>query len=252
MIVAIVQARMGSTRLPGKVMREILGKPVLWHLINRLKQATLVDKIVIATSDKEADFPIIRFAEDIGMASFVGSEQDVLDRYYQTATKFGADVIIRITADCVLIDPKIVDKVVQRYLRGDCDYAANTIKCTYPDGQDVEVFSYTALKKAWQEAKWASEREHVTPYIRKNPEKFRLVNIEYNSDLSHLRWSVDEEKDLEFVRQVYQHLFNEEQIFHMQNILDLLDKYPELMRINKGIPINEGYAKSLKEDRVVN
>lgn len=251
MIAAIVQARMGSSRLPGKVMKEILGKPLLWHLVSRLKKARLIDNIVIATSDKEADIPILRLAEKLGVDCYAGSEQDVLDRYYQTATEFGADVIVRITADCVLIDPHIVDKVIRRYLKGDCDYVTNTLKWTYPDGLDLEVFSYAVLQKAWREANWVSEREHVTPYIRKNPDKFRLVNIESSVDLSRFRWSVDREEDLELVRQVYKHLYREGRVFYMEDILELLEKYPELEQINKGIVANEGYAKSLREDRIV-
>jgi spore coat polysaccharide biosynthesis protein SpsF len=251
MIVAIVQARMGSTRLPGKVLSRILGKPMLWHLINRLKRSRLLDQIVIATTDKERDRPILELADEMGIGSFAGSEDDVLDRYYQAATKFSADIVVRITADCPLIDPKVVDKVIQRYLEEDCDYATNAIRRTYPDGLDVEVFSYMALEKAWKEAEWASEREHVTPYIWKNPDKFRLVNVENSVNLSDLRWVVDEEIDLQFVRQVYEHLYKEGQVFYMEQILELLGEYPELRQINQGIVTNKGYAKSLREDRIV-
>ncbi len=250
-IVAIVQARMGSTRLPGKVMREILGKRMLWHVINRLKRAKLINKTIIATTDKESDKPILKLDAEMEIDSFAGSEEDVLDRYYQAATRFSVDIIVRVTADCPLIDPNVVDKVIQRYLRGDCDYAANILRRTYPDGLDVEVFSYVALKKAWNEANWASEREHVTPYIWKNPDSFRLANVENSVHLSHLRWVVDEEADLEFVRQVYKHLYKEGQIFYMNEVLELLRKYPDLKQINQGIATNEGHARSLRKDRVV-
>ncbi len=251
MLAAIIQARMGSSRLPGKVMEDISGKPMLWHIIERLKKARLIDKIIIATTEREADKPILKLAEDSGAAGYAGDEADVLDRYYQAATKYGAAAVVRITADCPLIDPGVTDKVIQRYLKGDCDYTANTLEWTYPDGLAVEVFSYAALETAWQEARWASEREHVTPYIKKNPDKFRLVNVGSKVNLSHLRWSVDRKEDLEFVRQVYKYLYQEGQIFYMADILELLGKHPELTRINRGIPSDEGYAKSLKEDRIV-
>jgi len=250
-VAAIVQARMGSTRLPGKVMKDIVGKPMLWHIINRLKKTKLIDSITIATTGKEIDKPILKLAEDLGIDSFAGSEEDVLDRYYQAAKKFGVDVVVRLTADCPLIDPRIIDKVIQRYLKGDCDYAANTLKRTYPDGLDVEVFSYMALEKAWKEAKWASEREHGTPYIWKNPDKLMLANVENSVNYSHLRWVVDEKEDLEFVRQVYGHLYREGGLFYMEDVLDLLRKYPHLKQINQGIATNEGYAKSLRKDRMV-
>ena len=158
MIAAIIQARTGSSRLPAKVLADIVGKPLLVHLINRVKAAKLVEGIIIATTTNEADRVISKMAGENGVDYFTGSEEDVLDRYYQVATKFNTDPIVRITADCPLIDPYIIDVVIQRYLKGDCDYAANIIKRTYPDGLDVEVFGYKALKKAWKEARWASER----------------------------------------------------------------------------------------------
>ena len=251
MVTAIVQARMKSSRLPGKVLKDIQGKPMLWHVVKRLKKARLVGRIIIATSNREIDTPILKLGRDLRLDCYAGSEQDVLDRYYRAATNFGADIIVRITADCALIDPHIVDDVIRRYMQGDCDYVANTLKWTYPDGVDVEVFSYAALEKAWREARWASEREHVTPYIRKNPDKFRLVNIESGTDLSRFRWSVDREEDLEFVRQVFRHLYQEGQIFYMEDVLKLIEKYPQLVDINRDIVANEGYQKSLREDRIV-
>lgn len=250
-ITAIVQARMESTRLPGKVMKEIVGKPMLWHIIERLKKAKLLDNIMIATTDKEIDKPILKLAEDSGVDRYAGSEEDVLDRYYQAATKSNVDGIVRITADCPLIDPGLTDMVIRRYSMGDCDYATNGLVQTFPDGLDVEVFSYATLETAWKEAGWASEREHVAPYIRKNPDKFKLVNIESSVNLSHLRWTVDEAEDMEFVRQVYKYLYKEAQIFSMEDILELLRKHPNLEKINQGIPSNEGYDKSLREDRIV-
>jgi spore coat polysaccharide biosynthesis protein SpsF len=251
MIAAIVQARTGSTRLPAKVLADIVGKPLLVHLIDRAKAAKLVESIIIATTTNEADRVICKLADENGVACFTGSEEDVLDRYYQAATKFNTDPIVRITADCPLIDPRIIDIAVQRYLKGDCDYAANTLRRTYPDGLDVEVFGYKTLKKAWKEARWASEREHVTTYIRNNADSFRLVNVENSADLSHFRWTVDEAKDLRFVREVYKRLYKEGQIFYMGDIVELLRKCPALEQISQGIHPNEGYLKSIREDRIV-
>lgn len=250
-VVAIIQARIGSSRLPGKTMKHILGKPMLWHLINRLKQSQLIEKIVIATTNNAKDETILEMAKELGIDSYAGSEDDVLDRYYQAAKKYNAEVVVRITADCPLIDLHIVDKVIQRFLEGDCDYATNALIRTYPDGLDVGAFSYTVLEKVWKEARWSSEREHVTSYIYKNPDKFRLASVQNDIDLSHLRWTVDEDSDLEFVKQVYEHLYREGHIFYMEDILELLKRYPHLEKINEGIATNEGYAKSVKEDRLV-
>jgi len=232
-------------------MEKIAGKPMLRHIIDRLKRAELIQGIVVATTSKAIDQPIVKLAKDSGAGSYAGSEEDVLDRYYRAAKEFAVDAIVRITADCPLVDPRVLDRIIERYLVGDCDYAANVLKRTYPDGLDVEVFSYAALERAWKESRLASEREHVTPYIWKNPEKFRLANVENNVDLSDLRWSVDEKEDMELVRQVYKHLHKKGHIFYMEDVVGILEKYPELKQINQGIVINEGYAKSLKEDKII-
>jgi len=248
-IVAIIQARMGSTRLPGKALKEISGKPLLWHVINRVKKAKLIDQIVLATTDKKEDLKLIEIASETGIGNYAGSEEDVLDRYFQAATKYKADIIVRITSDCPLIDPIIIDKVINHFLSDNFDYVSNTIKCTYPDGLDVEVFSYNSLKKAWNDAKLPSEREHVTPYIIKHKEIFKIGNFENDEDLSHLRWTVDEERDLEFVREIYKRLYKEGEVFYMENVLELLKKNPELIEINSKIIRNEGYLKSLEKDK---
>ncbi len=251
MVTAIVQARLGSTRLPGKVLLDIEGKPLLWHVIDRLKKASLVDKIIIATGKSDANKPIIELAAGMDTPCFCGSEDDVLDRYYRAAAIFGGEAIVRVTGDCPLIDPRIVDLVVGRYLEGGCDYAANTLNPTYPDGLDVEVFSFAALEKAWQEARWSSEREHVTPYIRNHPEIFRLAGVEHAIDLSCLRFSVDRPEDLKLVREIFRYLYGGGRIFYMEEILRLLEKYPEMVEINRCVINNEGYKKSLMEDRIV-
>jgi len=251
-VVAIIQARMGSTRLPGKVLKEIVGKPMIWHVINRVKHAKELDDIVVATTSLKEDKQILDLASEIGVENYAGSENDVLDRYYKAAVMSEADVIVRITADCPLADPNVIDKVIRYYRTNDFDYVSTSIKPTFPDGIDVEVFSFPALDKAWSEAKLASEREHVTPYIWKNPNIFKIENYENDFDISYMRWSVDEESDLEFVKKIYGLLYMENKLFYMEDVIDLLMKSPELTGINKDIVRNEGYLRSLKEDKVIN
>ena len=255
-VVAIVQARVGSTRLHQKVLIDIVGKPMLWHVINRLKKAKFVDEIIVATTMKEEDAPIINLAQENDVTGFAGNEKDVLDRYFQAAEIHKADVIVRITADCPLIDPEVVDRVIKYFLENDYDYVSNTDdvgerkvrKPTYPDGLDTEVFSFDCLERTWKEAKMSSEREHVTSYMWKNPEIFKLGSVKCDQDLSNMRWTVDLEEDLMFVREVYKHLYKKGRIFSLNDILSLLKSHPELMRINRGITRNEGYHKSLEKD----
>ena len=172
-VIAIIQARMGSSRLPGKVLKTIKGRPMLWHVVKRVSSAELIDSVIIATSTKAKDDKIEEFSRSSRVKVYRGSENDVLDRYYKAAKEAGADVIVRITADCALICPEVIDKVVSEFLKSRCDYATNGLVYTYPDGCDTEVFSLNALAKAWQECGDAAQREHVTPYIR-NSGKFKL------------------------------------------------------------------------------
>lgn len=235
-VVAIIQARMGSTRLPGKVMMEIVGKPMLWHIINRAKHSRLLDKIVIATSTRKEDGVIASLAHECGVGAYLGNDLDVLDRYYRCATEFRAKTIVRITADDPLKDPEVVDLITRTYLdhQGSVDYVSNTIKPTYPEGLDVEAFSYSALKSAWTTTKDAFDREHVTAHFWRNPDRFRLLNVENKlGDLSNLRWTVDTPEDIAFARAVYERLYDKKGIFLMEDILNLLRKFPEIAQINK-------------------
>ena len=170
---------MGSTRLPGKVLMELEGKPLLQRVVERVKRAKKIDEIIIATTKNKEDKKLTEFAEKLKVKSYAGSEDDVLDRYYQAAKKFGAENIVRITSDCPLIDPEIVDDIISYYLNNDFDYVSNTISPTYPDGLDTEVFSFKALERAWKEAKKGFEREHVTPYINRHPEIRKLVRSQF-------------------------------------------------------------------------
>ncbi len=249
MIAAIIQARTGSTRLPNKVLVDIVGKSLLEHVADRVRLSRLIDKIVIATSSKERDRVILEMAQGWGIATYAGSEDDVLDRFYQAAKIHKAETVVRITPDDPFKDPEVIDKVIGYYLkyRDNLDYVSNTLKPTYPEGLDVEVFPFYALEKAWQEAKKPSEREHVTPYIWNHPELFRLANIENDEDLSHLRWTLDTEADLRFTREIYARLYHGH-VFLMKDILALLRAEPELTHINQGIARNEGYLRMLAKE----
>ena len=246
-VLAIIQARMGSTRLPGKSLADIEGRPMLWHVIERVKRASLVDRVMVATSTNPMDDAIEAMCRERGILCYRGSEHDVLDRFYVAARAEKAMQVVRITADCPLIDPEVIDRVVRRFQRGDLDYASNTMVRSYPDGLDTEVFSFSALEKAWHEATKTSEREHVTPYLR--AEKFRTANVENDSAslYQHYRWTVDETKDLEFIRTVYRAL-GEKRNFGMRDVLELLEKNAGLEKMNSEIVSNRGYYKSLFDE----
>jgi spore coat polysaccharide biosynthesis protein SpsF len=247
-VIAIIQARMGSKRLPGKTTTLVAGKPLLVHIIERIKASKTIDRIVLATTDSPEDDVLEKLASENAISCYRGSTNDVLDRFYQAADTFGADIIVRITADDPFKDPDLLDFCVCYLLEHPhLDYVSNTLKPTYPEGLDIEVFRFGALKKAWKSASLPSEREHVTPFIWKNPELFSCANIESPEDLSGYRWTIDYEDDLHFTREIYEKL-KDKGIFHMQDILDLLKKYPYLTKLNKAHPRNAGYLKSLKEE----
>jgi glutamate-1-semialdehyde aminotransferase/spore coat polysaccharide biosynthesis protein SpsF (cytidylyltransferase family) len=245
-VVAIVQARMSSTRLPGKVLMDVAGHPMLWHVVQRLRRACMVHQIVIATSENPADDQIVQFCEREQIHCFRGSEADVLDRFYRAARSCSADVVVRITADCPLIDPAVVDRVVRSYFETGCDYVSNALTGTYPNGLDTEVFSFAALELACTEAVKSSEREHVTPYLRAG--KFHTASIENDTTIpSGLRWTVDEPRDLEFVRRVYG-AFSGGPVFGMNDVLGFLEMNPAVQEVNSSIIPNEGYLRSLYDE----
>ena len=235
---------MGSSRLPGKTIADVAGRPLLLRVVERVQRAGRVDKVVVATTDRSSDDPIAHLCHGEGIPCFRGSEEDVLDRFYRAAQANCAETIVRVTADCPLVDPSVIDKVITRFQVGDCDYASNTFRYTYPDGLDTEVFSFAALERAWREAKKLSEREHVTPYLR--TEKFRTANVESESPvpLGKYRWTVDYPDDLEFVRRIYE-AFRENKHFGYQDIFQLLRERRELATIQAETISNEGYYKSL-------
>lgn len=235
-VVAIVQARMGSTRLPGKVMGDILGKSVLIRNVNRVRRAERIDEVVIATTTRSEDDTIAALCRQEKWRCFRGSEGDLLDRYYRAAQVFGADTVVRITSDCPMIDPGIVDRVIGAFLdqREETDYASNTLPPrTFPRGLDTEVMTFDALARAWREDTDATLREHVTPYIYRNPDKFRLLRVANEIDLSHHRWTLDTPEDLAFIRAVYSHFGDD--LFTWTDALHYLDQHPEVVAINSGV-----------------
>lgn len=249
---AIIQARSGSTRLPEKVLLKVMGKTILEYVLERVKRAKNIEGIIVATTLNKEDVRIVDLVESLRIKTYRGSSEDVLDRYYQTAKLFGIKHIVRITADCPLIDPQIIDNAIELYFESKADYCSNTLEETFPDGEDVEVFSFNALRSAWKNAKLVSEREHVTPYIKKNPSMFKLVNLKNNTDLSAKRWTVDTEGDFRFIKAVLEALYPIKPDFNSEDILEFLKNNPHLEKINKGIVRNEGYSKSLNKDKRLN
>ena len=203
-VLALVQARMGSARLPNKVMREVGGIPLIELLLTRLSQSKTINQIVVATSIDAKNLPLVNHVSSLWYQSFQGSEQDVLERFYFAAQQFVGDIIIRITGDCPLIDPQLVDEAIQKFQESGVDYLCNANPPTFPDGLYIEVFSFSSLERAYYEANAPSDREHVTPYIRESGH-FSTVNVASEADFSNLRWTVDEDQDLEVVRFVVEH-----------------------------------------------
>ena len=237
-VVAIVQARMGSTRLPGKVMADIGGRPMIEFLLTRLSRTAGLDEVMLATTDAASDAPMADHVRSLGYSVYRGSVDDVLDRFYQAALHAQADVAIRITGDCPLVDPGVVEAVIAAFRENDVDYASNAAPPTYPDGLDVEVFSFAALEQAWRETTPGYDREHVTPYLRESG-KFRTTNVANDNDLSALRWTVDEAADLSVVRAVAA-AFAPRLDFTWRDVEALMARQPELFIYNQQIKRNEG------------
>lgn len=224
---------MGSTRLPGKVLKDLCGATVLARVVNRTRRATLLDEIVVATTVKPADEAIVQECERLSVACFRGDEADVLDRYCRAAQHFSAEVIVRITSDCPLIDPKIIDKTVRAFLEERPDYASNTCVPTYPRGLDTEVMTLAALQLACANAIHPYQRSHVTPYIYENPKKFRILSVMGDKDNSAHRWTVDTPEDLEFVLAVYSRFRDDR--FLLSDVLKLMEREPQLAEINRDV-----------------
>lgn len=250
MILAILQARVSSTRLPGKVLKNIISKPMLLRQIERIRRAKLIDKLIVATSLDLTDNPIETLCKENDIAFYRGSLNDVLDRFYQTAKPFNADHIVRLTGDCPLIDPQLIDAVISFHIKGGYDYSSNNFECTFPDGLDTEVFKYKCLEQAWKEAVLPSQREHVTPFIYQQPDRFKIGNFKNTVDLSGLRWTVDEPADFELISIIYNSLYSKNPKFTTNDILAFLDSHPDLKSMNTHHERNEGMKKSFDKDAI--
>jgi len=233
-VIAAVQVRMGSTRLPGKVMADLGGRPTVGVIVERLRHARRLADVVIATSDEPRDAAVRDFAVSEGVPCFAGSEADLIDRLYGTARHFAADALVRITGDCPLVDPRLVDEVVTAYAAAGpgVDYASNVLPRTYPIGLDIEVYPLPTLERLWKTLDDPHWREWFPSWLWDHRDQFHIVGVIYPRDLSKLRWTVDYPEDLQFVRAVYQRLYREGEVFGMEDILELLDVAPELAAIN--------------------
>lgn len=244
-VVAIVQARMGSSRLPGKVLADIGGKPMLARVVLRARRACFLEQVIVATTTDPGDDPIEAYCLSMGFPCFRGDPYDVLDRYYQAAKLFKADAIVRITADCPLIDPSEIDRTVQAFFDNKVDFAANRLpppwKRTTPIGMDTEVVQFEALYRAWREADAKYAREHVMPYLYEEEGRFNTLLVQHDPDLGHLRLTVDTAQDLELVREIYTAFGNRDD-FTLTDTLRLLDEKPGLLVLNADVT-HKGYKE---------
>ncbi|MBF0205443.1 MAG: glycosyltransferase family protein [Oligoflexia bacterium] len=232
MIAAIIQARMSSTRLPNKVLLNLCGQPLLWHIVNRLKFSKKIDRIIIATTKNPRDDVIEQWCRDNCLDLYRGHENDVLSRYYEAATLYKVDTIVRITADDPLKDPEVVDDTITIFQTHNLDFCYNNNPATFPEGLDVEVFSWKALSIANEQASAPYEREHVTQYLFKKPELFKQKNYALKQNFSYLRWTLDEKEDFEMIQKIYGELYRKDRIFLFKDILTLLENNPEIEKIN--------------------
>lgn len=236
-IVAIIEARMSSTRLPGKIMRPILGRPMLGLLIERVSAADQVDQVVVATTTNPADDRIETLAGTLGVGCYRGSEEDVLNRVLEAAHAFSADLIVEVTGDCPLIDPAVIDTVISAYHAHDCDYASNILRRTFPRGMDVQVFPTRVLGEVADLTRDPVDHEHVSLYIYEHPERFLLWNVESSLDPSwwDLRLTVDTPEDFQLIEEIFTRLYPGKRLFSLQDVIHLLTKYPRLREINAHI-----------------
>ena len=244
-VTVIIQARMGSTRLPGKVLMQLCGKSVICHVVSRVRASEMVDEIIVATTTTSKDDALLPEIGKCGAKVSRGSEDDVLARYYDTARKFRADVIVRVTADCPLYDPKVLGEMLKKFFsfRSEGkrpDYLSNVQKRTFPRGLDTEIFSFDALEKAHMNAIKKHDREHVTPYIYNHPEKFSLAGYQNPVDLSNHRWTLDTQEDWQLIETIYKNLYNEKGIFSTSEVLTFLEKNPDLVKINAHVEQKKG------------
>ncbi|MCK0470518.1 NTP transferase domain-containing protein [Halalkalibacter sp. APA_J-10(15)] len=244
-VVAIIQARMGSTRLPGKVLKEVLNKPLLAYQIERVQKVTRLDEIVIATTKLAGDDAIVSLCHQLNVPFYRGDEKDVLARFYEAATSLKADVIVRLTSDCPIIDPHVIEKGISLFeeYHNKFDYISNTMQRTYPRGMDTEVFSFDALKQAYYMARSHSEREHVTLFFRNQSDLFRILNFYYKEDQSANRWTVDTIEDFELIKRIIEKLHPNNPLFTLEDTLQLLKQFPHWKQLNVHVEQKENEDK---------
>lgn len=243
MILAILQGRLSSTRLPGKVLKELNGKPMILQQINRLKSSKKIDQLVVATSEDSSDDELVQVLQREGIEVRRGPLDDVVERFGLVADEFNPETIVRLTADCPLADVQVIDEVITTHIKTGSDYTSNVLEPTFPDGLDVECISSRAFSKLRASILSIPEREHVTMGLYSHPEEYSLTSVTQQPDRSSLRWTVDVQEDLDFVRRVYQHLYDENQYFGQKEILDLLQIHPELSRTDEEVARNSGLHK---------
>lgn len=248
----ICQARYASTRLPGKVLLTIRNKPLLWYLLKRLELVKTPNHIIIATSTSDSNKPLMDYLRDLKINYYAGDEIDVLDRFYQTAKHYNGEIIVRITADCPLMDSTLIDRGLEIFLKNNFDYLSNVHPPTFPDGYDIEIFTFEALETSWKNAKLNSEREHVTPFIYNNPNIFRIENFQNDKDLSNIRLTVDTKKDFILISKIIENFHDRWTKFDLKDVITFINQNPHLLKINAQYERNEGYFKSLKEDKLIN
>jgi len=250
-IVAILQARLSSSRLPGKVMLPVQGEPMLIRQVERIARAKRIGRIIVATSATRSDDSLAELCRARNIELFRGDLDDVLDRFYHAASPLGPEYVVRLTGDCPLADPAIIDAVIDFCIAGNFDYASNALEPTFPDGLDVEVMKFHCLRDAWVNARLPSHREHVTPYIYQHRDKFRVGSFKQAIDLSALRWTVDETQDYQLICRIYDALYPDNPAFTSDDVMHFLRGHPELNTLNRKFQRNEGYQKSLDQDEAL-
>lgn len=256
-LTVVIQARTGSSRLPGKILMDICGKPLLIRMAERVQASAYPFRLIIATTTDSSDDPVEKLCDEYHLEVFRGHPTDLLDRHYQAALLTNARYVAKIPSDCPLIDPKVIDRVLEKFFScsDSVDFISNLHPATYPDGNDVEVMHFNVLERAWKEAVKPLEREHTTPYIWENPEIFRTANVEWETGLDYSmshRWTIDYPEDYEFIRTVYEELYPENPLFHLHDILNLLKLKPEIFGINSSLAGVNWYRNHLDELKTVN
>lgn len=257
-VILLVLARQGSSRLPGKALVQVAGRPMIGHIIDRARRAKGVDRVVLASTSNAEDAPLLAYARECGAAAFAGSAEDVLDRAYQAARLHRADAVVHIGGDCPFADPDMIERALDLYFAEPLDYVSNTLVQTFPSGLDVQLFSFAALARAWEEARLAADRRHLSSYVHRHREKFRVKNFTNGENLAALRWTLDYPEDLAFVREVYRLLHRDGEVFRQRDILRLLRERPEIAAINQAKALtleersaawdSEGWIADLQRD----